>query len=151
MRAIQVQEFGGPEVLELREVPDPEPADGLVRVEVSAAGVNYADTHQAENSYLQPATLPLIPGGEVVGTSADGAIDTGADDLKGAIQEAAGGKVDVVPEMVGGSTFEASMSALAPFGRLVTYGMASREIPKPIDPVALSRRGHGVIGFWLVH
>src|SRR5437764_2775147 len=72
MRAIQVKEFGGPEVLELNEVPDPEPADGLVPVEVSAAGVNYADTHQAENSYLQPATLPLIPGGEVVGTSAGG-------------------------------------------------------------------------------
>jgi len=62
MRAIQVSEFGGPEVLELHEVQEPEPAGGLVPVEVSAAGINYADTHQAENSYLQPATLPLIPG-----------------------------------------------------------------------------------------
>jgi NADPH:quinone reductase-like Zn-dependent oxidoreductase len=45
LRAIQVTEFGGPEVLELREVPEPEVADGLVAIDVSAAGINYADTH----------------------------------------------------------------------------------------------------------
>ncbi len=67
MKAIQITEFGGPEVLVLREVPDPEASNGLVPVEVSAAGINYADTHQAENSYHQPANLPLIPGAEVVG------------------------------------------------------------------------------------
>jgi NADPH2:quinone reductase len=82
---------------------------------------------------------------------ADAAIDANADDLKGAIEDAAGGKVDVVLEMVGGRTFEESMRALAPFGRLVTYGMASRKIPDPIDLVGLSRRSHGVIGFWLVN
>src|SRR4051794_13906953 len=72
MRAIKVSEFGGTEVLELHDVPEPEPADGLVPVDVSAAGINYADTHQAENSYLVPAKLPLIPGAEVVGTTPDG-------------------------------------------------------------------------------
>ena len=71
MKAIQVKEFGGPEVLELREVEDPDVPQGAELVEVSAAGVNYADTHQAENSYLAEATLPLVPGGEVVGTLAD--------------------------------------------------------------------------------
>ena len=45
--------------------------------------------------------------------------------------EAAGGKVDVVLEMVGGTTFDASLAALAPFGRLVTFGMAGREQPTP--------------------
>jgi len=50
VRAIQVSEFGGPEVLELREVGEPEVPQGAELVEVSAAGVNYADTHQAENS-----------------------------------------------------------------------------------------------------
>jgi NADPH:quinone reductase len=82
---------------------------------------------------------------------ADAAIDSRADDLAATIKEAAGGKVDVVLEMVGGTTFDASLKALAPFGRLVTYGMASREIPEPLDLVALSANGHGVIGFWLVH
>ena len=72
MRAIQITEFGGPEVLVLRDVDEPVAADGLVVLDVTAAGVNYADTHQAENSYLAPARLPLIPGGEVVGTTPDG-------------------------------------------------------------------------------
>src|SRR5712691_3370185 len=72
MRAIEVSRFGGPEVLELHDVPDPEPADGLVPVEVAAAGINYADTHQAENSYHQTPQLPLIPGAEVVGTTPAG-------------------------------------------------------------------------------
>jgi NADPH2:quinone reductase len=72
MRAIQITEFGGPEVLVMREIDDPEVPDGFELAEVSAAGLNYADTHQAENSYLAAAELPLVPGGEVVGRLADG-------------------------------------------------------------------------------
>lgn len=72
MRAIQITEFGGPEVLTLADLPDPAPADGLALVDVDSAGVNYADTHQAENSYLSATTLPLVPGTEVVGRLADG-------------------------------------------------------------------------------
>jgi NADPH2:quinone reductase len=258
MKAIQVTEFGGPEVLVLRDVPEPEPADGLVLIEVSAAGVNYADTHQVENTYLAPAQLPLVAGAEVVGVTPDGrrvvalldgggyaqrslarpeltfpvpdavsdgqalalvlqgttawhilhtsarmspgesvvihagaggvgslaiqlakragagrviatasseekrqltlelgadvAIDAAAPNLKEAIEEAnAGTKVDIVLEMVGGPTFDASLAALAPFGRLVTYGMASRDLAKPVDPSALMRRSRAVIGFWLAH
>jgi NADPH:quinone reductase len=52
MRAIQITEFGGPEVLQLTELPEPAAADGQLLIEVSRAGVNYADTHQAENTYL---------------------------------------------------------------------------------------------------
>jgi NADPH2:quinone reductase len=258
MKAIQIQRFGGPEVLELRDVPDPVAEDGLVPVEVLAAGINYADTHQAENSYLQPAALPLIPGGEAVGATPDGdrrvgllpkgggyaerallspalsypvpddvedgqalalvlqgltawhllqtsarmragesvvvhaaaggvgtlavqlakrwgasrviaaasteekralalelgadvAIDSNAPDLEAAIKEAAGGRVDIVLEMVGGDTFAASLAALAPFGRLISYGMASREIPAPPDVVKLNFHSRGVIGFWAAH
>jgi NADPH2:quinone reductase len=257
MRAIQVSEFGGPEVLVEVELPDPEPANGMTLIDVTSAGVNYADTHQAENSYLAPAQLPLVPGGEVVGTTPDGkrvvalltggyaqkalahpaatfpvpdavsdgealavvlqgatawhtlrtcahlaegdsvvvhaaaggvgtlavqlakrwgagrviatasteekralavelgadvAIDGGEADLKAALEAANGGKkVDVVLEMVGGPTFDASLAALAPFGRLVTYGMAGREPASPIDPASLMGRSRGVIGFWLVH
>ena len=258
MKAIRIEEFGGPEVLVHTELPDPEPDEGQVLIEVSAAGVNYADTHHAENSYLAPAELPLVPGGEVVGTRPDGqrvvallngggyaqralafpaatfpvpdgvsdgaalavvlqgatawhllrtsahlapgesvvvhaaaggvgtlavqlakrwgaerviasasspekrelalelganaAIDANAPDLKAAIEEANGGrKVDVVLEMVGGPTFDASLAALAPFGRLVTYGQAGRQAPSPVDPGALMRRSRGVIAFWLVN
>ncbi len=72
MRAIQITEFGGPEVLQVAEVPDPVPTEKELLLTVSRAGVNYADTHQAENSYLAPTKLPVIPGGEVVGTDSTG-------------------------------------------------------------------------------
>jgi NADPH2:quinone reductase len=72
MKAIQVTEFGGPEVLQLTELDDPVAPEGALLIEVSAIGVNYADTHQVENSYLSAAELPMVPGGEVVGTTADG-------------------------------------------------------------------------------
>ena len=257
MRAIQVTEFGGPEVLVEADLPDPQPADGTVLLETTAAGINYADTHQTENSYLAAAELPMIPGAEVVGTTpegkrvvalvgsggyaervlaapvfmyevpdgvddgqalavilqgttawhllrtcahlkkgesvvvhaaaggvgtlaiqlakrwgagrviaaasseekrrlaldlgADAAIDARAPDMKAAIEEANGGKVDVVLEMVGGSTFDGSLAALAPFGRLVFFGMAGRERPSPVDPGQLLQKSRSVIGFWLAH
>ena len=258
MRAIQITEFGGPEVLKLADVPAPTPKPGQQLLTVSTAGVNYADTHQAENTYLAPATLPLIPGAEVVGTTPEGrrvvallegggyaeqavawenlmfdvpdgvadgaalalvlqgttawhilttsahlqpgesvvvhaaaggvgslavqlakawgagnviavassaakrdlaislgadvAVDARTDDLKKALEDANDGKkVDVVLEMVGGRTFDASLAALAPFGRLVTYGMASREASEPLMAGQLLRRSRGVIGFWLAH
>jgi NADPH:quinone reductase len=72
MKAIQIEEFGGPEVLKLVEVPDPEPDDGQVVVDVARAGMNFADTHAIRNDYLAEQTLPLIPGGEISGTTADG-------------------------------------------------------------------------------
>src|SRR2546429_9070359 len=67
MRAVQLTEFGGPEVLKLVELDVPEPADGEVLIRVSRAGINFADTHQRENAYLAKQQLPLVPGGEVVG------------------------------------------------------------------------------------
>ena len=72
MRAIQVTTFGGPEVLELVDLPAPEPRDPLLLLDVSAAGVNYADTHQAADDYLAPQKVPFVPGAEVVGTAPDG-------------------------------------------------------------------------------
>jgi NADPH:quinone reductase len=71
MRAIQMQEFGGPEVLQLVDIPVPEPAEGEVLIKVGRAGLNYADTHQRTNSYLAKATLPLVPGSEVAGVRED--------------------------------------------------------------------------------
>jgi NADPH2:quinone reductase len=68
MRAIRISEWGGPEVLELVEdAPVPEPGEQGVLVRVSAAGVNFADTHARENSYLARYELPLVPGAEVAG------------------------------------------------------------------------------------
>jgi NADPH:quinone reductase len=46
--------------------------------------------------------------------------------------------------------FDESLRALAPFGRLVTYGLASRE-PNEVQNGALMRRSQAVVGFWLMH
>jgi exodeoxyribonuclease III len=72
MRAIQITEFGGPEVLTPTDLPEPVPGEGQQPDPRAHAGVNYADTHQAEDSYLAPQELPLVPGAEVAGTTADG-------------------------------------------------------------------------------
>ncbi len=71
MRAIQMTEFGGPEVLELVELPTPTPGRAETLIKVTHAGVNFADTHTRTNSYVQKATLPLVPGGEVAGVRED--------------------------------------------------------------------------------
>jgi NADPH2:quinone reductase len=72
VKAIQIEEFGGPEKLKLVDLPDPEPTDGMVVVDVARAGMNFADTHAIRNDYLAEQQLPLTPGAEVAGTTADG-------------------------------------------------------------------------------
>jgi NADPH2:quinone reductase len=264
MRAVQIEEFGGPEVLRVVDTPVPEPGPSEVLVEVARAGMNFADTHQRENSYIAKSDLPLILGGEVAGTvvhaaegfqegqrvvamvpsggyaqyatapaattfplpeglgyaealallvqgltawhlyrtaaklaegesvvvvsaaggvgslavqlarpfgagrviatasseekrrkaielGADAAVDPAADDLTGALVEANEGRpVDVVLEMAGGRVFEQCLEALAPFGRIVVYGIASRE-QNEVRTGRLMRKSRGVVGFWLRH
>jgi NADPH2:quinone reductase len=82
---------------------------------------------------------------------ADAAVDPAAEDLTAALIEANEGRqVDVVLEMAGGRIFDASLKALAPFGRLVTYGLASRE-PNEVQNGFLMRKSRAVVGFWLMH
>jgi NADPH2:quinone reductase len=70
MRAVQIEEFGGPEVLKLADLPVPEPGDGELLIEVSRAGLNFGDTHQRRNEYIAKHELPVVLGGEVAGTVA---------------------------------------------------------------------------------
>ena len=49
MRAVQIVRFGGPEVLDIVELPDPSPGPGQKLYDVSTAGVNFADTHHRES------------------------------------------------------------------------------------------------------
>ena len=62
MKAIQVRSTGGPEVLELRELPDPAPKASEVLVRLHTSGVNFIDVYYREGKYKAP--LPFIPGGE---------------------------------------------------------------------------------------
>jgi NADPH2:quinone reductase len=256
MKAIRIEEFGGPEVLSHVEMPDPTPGDGEVLVEVARSGINFADTHATRNDYLAEQALPMIPGGEVSGRTEDGrrvaallmnggyaekvavheaalipipdevdddqaaalllqgltamalvqrcarieegetilveaaaggtgslsvqlakragakviglasseekralverlgadaTIDSQSADLRDAILEANGGeRVDAVLHMSGGDAFDAELSALAPLGRMVVFGIASRE-QRDVSTAALLRGSKSVIGFWLVH
>ncbi|HSS05164.1 MAG TPA: zinc-binding dehydrogenase [Solirubrobacterales bacterium] len=256
MKAIQIEEFGGPEKLELVELPDPEAGDGEVVVEVARSGINFADTHATRNDYLAEQQLPLIPGAEISGRTPDGkrvaaivgsggyaekiavpeamlipvpdevdddqaaalllqgltaialvrrcariepgetllveaaaggtgslavqigkqagakviglassaekramvealgadaTVDSRSEDLKEAILAANDGdRVDAVLHMSGGGAFDAEFSALAPLGRMVVFGIASRE-QRDVSTAALLRGSRAVIGFWLVH
>jgi NADPH2:quinone reductase len=66
MRAIQIQAYGGPEVLALTDLPTPEPGPGQLRVRLAGTGVNFIETYQRTGYY--PMKLPYVPGGEGAGT-----------------------------------------------------------------------------------
>lgn len=65
MRAIQIGQTGGPEVMQVVELPVPQPGPGQVLVRVHAAGINFIDTYLREGRY--PAQLPFTPGQEAAG------------------------------------------------------------------------------------
>jgi NADPH:quinone reductase len=256
MKAIQIEEFGGPEVLQYTDVADPNPKLNEIVVNVKRCGVNFADTHASRNDYLAEQTLPLIPGAEASGQTNDGrrvvvllgsggyaekvavpqaqlielppevdydqaaggllqgltamalvhrcariepgetivveaaaggtgtlavqvakragarviglasseekrelvrnlgadeCVDSRAGDLGAAIREANDGKrVDAVLHMSGGDAFDAEMEVLAPLGRMVVFGIASRE-QREVSTAALLRGSKTVVGFWLAH
>jgi NADPH2:quinone reductase len=256
MKAIQIEEFGGPEAFRYVDLDDPTPGEGEVLVEVARSGINFADTHSTRNDYLAKQTLPLIPGAEISGRTPDGrrvaallgsggyaqkvavpeailipvpdevddeqaagmllqgltamalvhrcariepgesivveaaaggtgslavqvakragarvialasseekralvrelgadeAVDSRAEDLGAAIREANGGeRIDAVLHMSGGESFDAELGVLAPLGRMVVFGIASRE-QREISTAALLRGSKSVIGFWLAH
>jgi NADPH:quinone reductase len=80
MKAIQVHQFGGPEVLGLREVATPKPGPGQVLVRVHAAGVNPYDTYMRAGTYAIKPQLPYTPGSDAAGTVA--AVGDGVEKVK---------------------------------------------------------------------
>ena len=257
MKAIQITEFGGPEVMQLVDLPDPIAGPDQVLINVNAIGLNFADTVQIRNQYVTQQKLPLIPGLEVVGTTSEGkrvlasisegayaqkvvahksaameipegvsdeaalamlvqgttawhilktfghlvpgesvvvhagaggvgsvaiqlakmwgarviavtssdeksalakslgadvTVDAKSANLAQAMLDANNGKpVDLVLEMVGGKTFDASLEVLAPFGRVIVYGMASGEMATPVNSISLLGSNKTITGFWLGH
>ncbi len=67
MKAIRVHKTGGPEVLQLDEVPEPTPGEGQVVVRVHAVGVNPVDTYIRAGAYARVPTLPYVPGTDGAG------------------------------------------------------------------------------------
>src|SRR6476646_11667083 len=67
MKAIQVHEFGGPEVLKLEEIPTPKPAAGQALVRIHGVGVNPYDTYMRNGTYAVKPPLPYTPGSDGAG------------------------------------------------------------------------------------
>ena len=65
MKAIRVEQYGGPEVLKLREIETPKPGPGNALVRIKMAGVNFVDIYQRRGYY--PTELPFTPGLEGTG------------------------------------------------------------------------------------
>ena len=78
MRQVWITRKGGPEVLKLREAPDPQPGPDEVRIRVRAAGVNFADLMARRGLYPDAPKLPFVPGYEVAGD-----VDAGPSDRVG--------------------------------------------------------------------
>lgn len=266
MKAVRFYRYGGPEVLQIEDIPVPQPQAGEVLVKVTASGVNYADTMRRWNTYPEPTPLPYTPGGEVAGTvealgegvgtvaigtsvlaampagggyaqyvtipagqliplppqldplratavlvqglsahlllkasarlqpgesvlvqaaaggvgilavqlakrigagrviaaassiaklelaqslGADAGVNYTHDNWPQQVLDANGGRgVDVILEMVGGSVFERNFDCLAPFGRVVVFGLASGQTTL-LDPQRLLARCQSIIGFYL--
>ena len=64
MKAVRIEEFGGPEVLRTADVPTPEPGDDEVLVELRASGVNRADVLTRGGGYHAAGRPPVVPGFE---------------------------------------------------------------------------------------
>ena len=79
MRAIRVEEFGEPDVLEYVDVERPSPDEGEALIEVRSVGVNYADTMRRRNQYVEHQELPFTPGSEIAGTVAE--VGEGVEDV----------------------------------------------------------------------
>ncbi|MCA1709289.1 MAG: alcohol dehydrogenase catalytic domain-containing protein, partial [Actinobacteria bacterium] len=71
MRAITITQYGGPEVLQLSEQPDPRPGRGEVLIDVAATAVNRADLLQRQGRYAPPPGVSEIIGLECAGTVAE--------------------------------------------------------------------------------
>ena len=67
MKAVVLRELGGPERLELADLPKPEPADGQALMRVRATGINFLDVLVRLGNYPQPPDLPAVLGSEVAG------------------------------------------------------------------------------------
>ncbi|GIG75877.1 quinone oxidoreductase [Planosporangium flavigriseum] len=78
MRAVRVERVGGPEVLTVRDVEEPQPGPGEAVVDVSCSGVNFTDVYSRTGLY--PNALPFTPGSEGAGTVS--AVGSGVTDVR---------------------------------------------------------------------
>jgi NADPH2:quinone reductase len=142
MKAIVLRETGGPERLKLVEMPDPEPRDGEVVLQVRAAGVNFADVLIRRGRYPQAPELPTVPGSEVAG-EANGrrvmALPQG-----GGYAEALAVDERLVVPLPDGASFEEGAGFLLTF--LTAWIPLTRQVRVGAGSVVLVQAGSGGVG-----
>jgi NADPH:quinone reductase len=129
-----------------------EPGESIV-VEAAAGGTGSLAVQIAKRAGARVIALASSEEKRsfVESLGADASVDSRAEDLGAAIREANGGeRVDAVLHMSGGDAFDAELGVLAPLGRMVVFGIASRE-QREVSTAGLLRGSKAVIGFWLAH
>ena len=133
MRAVVLQGVGGPEQLAVREVPEPEPAEGQVIVDVRAAGVNFADVLIRLGRYPQTPELPAVLGSEIAGEVEGRRVFGFTHGLGGGYAERAAADPRWLLPLPEGASFAegaafplAFLTAWIPLTQLVRVGFASR-------------------------
>ncbi|WP_410614020.1 zinc-binding dehydrogenase [Amycolatopsis sp. lyj-109] len=96
MKAAQFNQYGGPEVLQLVDLPDPHPGPGQVRIKVSAAGISASDTKIRRGELSFGATLPQTTGADVAGI-----VDEIGDGMTDRVRALAPDGVDVALDVAG--------------------------------------------------
>jgi NADPH:quinone reductase len=142
VRAVILREPGGPEQLELEEVPDPEPRDGEVVVRVRAAGINFADVLVRQGRYPQAPELPTIPGAEVAG-EVDGRRMMALPSA-GGYAEAVAVEVERVVPLPDGASFEEGAGFLLTY--LTAWIPLTRQVRVGTGSVVLVHAGSGGVG-----
>ena len=157
MKAIVVDAFGEPEVMQLRDVALPEPRAGEVRVRVAAAGVNYADINQRSGAGRAPIPLPFTPGLEGAGTVDDigddvAGVEPGArvayDGVRGSYAEFAIVPRDKLIVLPGAVSFEQGAALLSQ--GLIAHVLASDVLPLREGMTAVVHSAAGGVGVLLV-
>jgi NADPH2:quinone reductase len=129
-----------------------EPGETVV-VEAAAGGTGSLSVQLAKRAGARVIGLASSEEKRAVAErlGADATVDSRTEDLEAAIREANGGeRVDAVLHMSGGEAFDAELASLAPLGRMVVFGIASRE-QRQVSTGALLRGSKTVAGFWLAH
>lgn len=143
MKAVVLEQTGGPEQLELRELPEPAVEEGATLVRVRAAGINYLDVLVRRGEYPQAPPLPTVPGIEVAGETDDGrrviALLTG-----GGYAERAAVETDRLFPLPGGASFAEGASFLLTF--LTAYIPLTRQVRLEQGQTLLVHAGSGGVG-----
>jgi NADPH2:quinone reductase len=141
MKAIRVSEYGGPSVLELEEIPAPQPGQGQVLVRNHAAGINPVDTYLRSNTDNRGPKLPYTPGSDAAGVIE--AVGPGVTAVKAGERVYVGGSVS-------GAYAEMSLCTegqVHPLPSTVSFAQgAAMNVPYATAYHALIHRGHGAAG-----